>query len=180
MLAVQLVACHAAAVRALRLLKESQTIPQPDTNGNLAVKLMRTFTTQVEALQRYRGKRQQKVTVEHAFMSMLATKPLLARSRQSAANQGEGSRRSCGTGAADEPGVAGHRACGDVRFRAAELAIKVAGGAATGESSGGESRLTYLSQEPGIGRHAFERRFFVDCRGAQRGSPRAAKPDVLC
>jgi len=79
MLAVQLVACHAAAVRALRLLKGSQTIPQPDTNGNLAVKLMRTFTTQVEALQRYRGKRQQKVTVEHAFMSMPATKPLLAR-----------------------------------------------------------------------------------------------------
>ena len=69
-------------------MKGSQTIPQPDTNGNLAVKLMRTFTTQVEALQRYRGKRQQKVTVEHAFMSMPATKPLLARSRQSAANQG--------------------------------------------------------------------------------------------
>jgi hypothetical protein len=87
MLAVQLVACHAAAVRALRLLKGSQTIPQPDTNGNLAVKLMRTFTlrskpcSDTEARDRRRSQ-------SHAFMSMPATKPLLARSRQSAANQG--------------------------------------------------------------------------------------------
>jgi hypothetical protein len=56
MLAVQMVATHGAAVRALRLLKNSETVPQQDSNGNLAVKLMRTFTAQVEALQRYRGK----------------------------------------------------------------------------------------------------------------------------
>jgi hypothetical protein len=31
----------------------------------LAIKLLRTFTMQLEALQRYRGKGQQKVTVEH-------------------------------------------------------------------------------------------------------------------
>ena len=40
-------------------------MPQQDSAGNLAVKLLRTFTTQLEALQRYRGKGQQKVTVEH-------------------------------------------------------------------------------------------------------------------
>jgi hypothetical protein len=68
MLAVQMVATHGAAVRALRLLKNSQTVPQQDSNGNLAVKLMRTFTAQVEALQRYRGKGQQKVTVEHVHV----------------------------------------------------------------------------------------------------------------
>jgi hypothetical protein len=34
---------------------------QQDSNGNLAVKLLRTFAAQTEALQRYRGKGQQKV-----------------------------------------------------------------------------------------------------------------------
>ena len=65
MLAVQMVATHFAATRALRRLKGSDTIPQQDANGNLAVKLLRTFAAQTEALQRYRGKGQQKVTVEH-------------------------------------------------------------------------------------------------------------------
>jgi hypothetical protein len=68
MLAVQMVATQGAAVRALRLLKNSETVPQQDSNGNLAVKLMRTFTAQVEALQRNRGKGQQKVTVEHVHV----------------------------------------------------------------------------------------------------------------
>jgi hypothetical protein len=52
----------------LRRLKGSETITQQDSNGNLAVKLLRTFTMQVEALQRYRGKGQQKVTVEHVHV----------------------------------------------------------------------------------------------------------------
>jgi hypothetical protein len=34
------------------------------SNGNLAVKFLRTFAAQTEALQRYRGKGQQKLTVE--------------------------------------------------------------------------------------------------------------------
>jgi hypothetical protein len=68
MLAVQMVATHFAATRALRRLKGSDTIPQQDSNGNLAAKLMRTFATQTEALQRYRGKAQQKVTVEHVHV----------------------------------------------------------------------------------------------------------------
>jgi hypothetical protein len=41
---------------------------QQDSNGNLAVKLLRTFAAQTEALQRYRGKGQQKVTVEHVHV----------------------------------------------------------------------------------------------------------------
>src|ERR1700730_3749149 len=65
MLAVQMVATHFAATRALRRLKGSDMVSQQDSNGNLAVKLLRTFTAQTEALQRYRGKGQQKVTVEH-------------------------------------------------------------------------------------------------------------------
>jgi hypothetical protein len=68
MLAVQMVATHFAATRALRRLKGSDTVPQQDSNGNLAVKLLRTFAAQTEALQRYRGKVQQKVTVEHVHV----------------------------------------------------------------------------------------------------------------
>jgi hypothetical protein len=43
--------------------------PQQDSNGNLAVKLLRTFAAQTEALQRYRGKGHQKVTVEHVHVN---------------------------------------------------------------------------------------------------------------
>jgi hypothetical protein len=68
MLAVQMVATHFAATRALRRLKGSETIHQQDSNGNLAVKLLRTFAAQTEALQRYRGKGQQKVIVEHVHV----------------------------------------------------------------------------------------------------------------
>jgi hypothetical protein len=52
MLAVQMVATHIAATRALRRLKGSGTIPLQDSNGNLAVKLLRTFAAQTEALER--------------------------------------------------------------------------------------------------------------------------------
>ena len=45
-LAVQMVATHFAATNALRRLKGLDTIPQQDSNGNLAVKLLRTFTAQ--------------------------------------------------------------------------------------------------------------------------------------
>jgi excisionase family DNA binding protein len=68
MLAVQMVATHFAATRALRRLKGSDMVSQQDSNGNLAVKLLRTFAAQTEALQRYRGKGQQKVTVEHVHI----------------------------------------------------------------------------------------------------------------
>jgi len=37
-------------------------------SGNLAVKLLRTYTAQPEALQRYRGNGQQKATVEHVHV----------------------------------------------------------------------------------------------------------------
>jgi hypothetical protein len=68
MLAVQMVATHFAATRALRRLKGSDMVSQQDGNGNLAVKLLRTFAAQTEALQRYRGKGQQKLTVEHVHV----------------------------------------------------------------------------------------------------------------
>jgi hypothetical protein len=68
MLATQMVAMHVAAMTVLRRLKGSETIPQQNSNGNLAVKLLRTFVAQIEALQRHRGKGEQKVTVEHVHV----------------------------------------------------------------------------------------------------------------
>ncbi len=68
MLASQMVATHIASIKAMRRLKNSDTVPQQDSNGNLAIKLMRTFTAQIEALNRYRGKGQQKMTVEHVHV----------------------------------------------------------------------------------------------------------------
>ena len=68
MLAAQMVAVHSAAMRSLRQLKGSETVPQQDSNGNLAVKLLRTYTMQMEALQRYRGRGEQKMTVEHVHV----------------------------------------------------------------------------------------------------------------
>ena len=68
MLATQMVATHFAAITLLRRLKGADTIPQQDSAGSLAVKLLRTYAMQVEALQRYRGKGQQKVTVEHVHV----------------------------------------------------------------------------------------------------------------
>jgi hypothetical protein len=68
MLATQMVATHVAVIGTLRRQKESKTLLERDRYGSLAVKLLRTFAAQVEALQRYRGKGQQKVTVEHVHV----------------------------------------------------------------------------------------------------------------
>ena len=68
MLASQIIATHFAVMRFLRTLKNSETILQQDSNGNIATKLMRTYIAQIEALQRYRGKGEQKVTVEHVHV----------------------------------------------------------------------------------------------------------------
>jgi hypothetical protein len=67
MLAAQMVAVHSAAMRSLRLLKGSETVPQQDSNGNLAVKLLRTFTMQLEALQRYPSRGVQVVKHVHVY-----------------------------------------------------------------------------------------------------------------
>jgi len=68
MLASQMVATHFAAMRSMRALKNSDTVAAQDSNGNIAIKLMRTYTAQMEALNRYRGKGQQKMTVEHVHV----------------------------------------------------------------------------------------------------------------
>ena len=50
-------------------LAGAETIPQQDSAERALNKLARTFTTQVEALKRYRTGGQQKVTVEHVTVN---------------------------------------------------------------------------------------------------------------
>jgi hypothetical protein len=67
MLAAQLIACHNAAMECYRRAMNSQ-LPARDYHLNQANKLSRTYSTLLEALNRHRGKGQQKVTVEHVHV----------------------------------------------------------------------------------------------------------------
>jgi hypothetical protein len=68
MLAAQMVATHGAAMELLRRAMQAEYRHNLQDAGNLAVKFLRTYAAQLEALQRYRGKGQQKVTVEHVHV----------------------------------------------------------------------------------------------------------------
>ena len=68
-LAVQFTTTHIAAMRALRNLSNSDAIPQQDSNGNLANKLLRTCTMQLEALTRYRNAGKQQIVVNHVHVN---------------------------------------------------------------------------------------------------------------
>jgi hypothetical protein len=69
MLACQMVAVHNLAMMFLaRAAQKDQTSDVIDRNVNRATKLTRTFTSQIEALARHRGKGQQKITVEHVHV----------------------------------------------------------------------------------------------------------------
>lgn len=70
MLAVQMVGVHNLAMEFVRraMLKE-QTFEGINTAVARADKLMRTFTMQLDALNRHRGKGQQKVIVEHVHVN---------------------------------------------------------------------------------------------------------------
>ncbi len=64
-LAVQMASCHALTMEMLWKAKQASSPEYLQLTGNMAVKLQRTFTAQIEALARLRGKGQQTVRVEH-------------------------------------------------------------------------------------------------------------------
>ncbi len=69
MLAAQMVAVHIAAMECFRRAAiPGQTLDGRDSALRHAAKLTRTYTAQMEALNRYRGKGQQKMTVEHVHV----------------------------------------------------------------------------------------------------------------
>jgi hypothetical protein len=69
MLAAQMIACHSAAMECFRraMIKE-QPFEGRQQNLNFANKLSRTYALHMEALDKHRGKGQQKVTVEHVHV----------------------------------------------------------------------------------------------------------------
>jgi hypothetical protein len=73
MLAVQMAATHAAALRMLqRAALEQPSIEVYDSLINRATKLLRTYTMQVEALKRYRSAGEQRVVVQHQHVNVTA------------------------------------------------------------------------------------------------------------
>lgn len=64
-LAVQMAGCHALTMEMLGRAKTTERPDHVELYGNMAIKLQRTFTAQIEALARMRGKGQQTVRVEH-------------------------------------------------------------------------------------------------------------------
>jgi hypothetical protein len=65
MLAIQMAMTHTAAQQALRRLTRVDQIPQVDSAGNIAVKLLRTFTMQAETLAKLQRGGEQIVKVVH-------------------------------------------------------------------------------------------------------------------
>jgi hypothetical protein len=69
MLAVQMVTAHNAAMRCMRLASlDGQSPSGTEANINRATKLMRTYTAQVEALNRHRSKARQTMIVKHVHV----------------------------------------------------------------------------------------------------------------
>jgi hypothetical protein len=69
MLAAQMAAVHMATMTFARRLAQVENIPQQDSAERAFNKLSRTFTTQMEALKRYRTGGEQKVTVQHVSVT---------------------------------------------------------------------------------------------------------------
>jgi hypothetical protein len=68
MLAVQMAATHNLAMDLLGKTKRAQYLQQQESNGNLAIKLLRTYTAQIEALAKLRRGGEQTVRVEHVHV----------------------------------------------------------------------------------------------------------------
>ena len=68
MLVAQMATTHALAMRALGHARRAELLPQYDAHGSLAVKLLRTFTMQAEALSKLKRGGEQTVRVEHVHV----------------------------------------------------------------------------------------------------------------
>lgn len=70
MMATQMVAIHNAAMECLRRAQfDGQTFEGRDQNLKNATKLLATYARHVEALDKHRGRGQQKITVEHVTVN---------------------------------------------------------------------------------------------------------------
>lgn len=69
MLGTQMIVAQDAVMTLMRQSNNADTIVQRDTAANLAIKFMRTFTNQMEALRRHRSPGEQRVTVQHIHVN---------------------------------------------------------------------------------------------------------------
>jgi hypothetical protein len=69
LLALQMLAIHNATMTFARKLAHVETITQQDSAERALNKLTRTFTMQMQALQKYRSGGKQKVTVKHVHVN---------------------------------------------------------------------------------------------------------------
>src|SRR5665213_1071457 len=70
MLAAQMVGTHSAAMECLRrAMLQGQTFEGRNQNLKYAAKLLAIYPRQIDALNKHRGKGQQKVTVEHVHVA---------------------------------------------------------------------------------------------------------------
>jgi hypothetical protein len=70
MLAVQMAATHAVAMKMLnRAMQDQPSLEIYDSVVNRATKLLRTYTAQLEALKRYRSAGEQRVVVQHVTVT---------------------------------------------------------------------------------------------------------------
>lgn len=69
MLAVQMVGIHNLMMLTMRRVAHSQLTERTNEYVNQMSKLARAFSAQVECINRYRGKGQQKMTVEHVHVN---------------------------------------------------------------------------------------------------------------
>jgi hypothetical protein len=72
MLISQMIATQEAAMDLMRQMNGTQLRHQFEGSGNLAVKMLRTFTAQVETLKRLRSKGEQRVVVQHQHVQVTA------------------------------------------------------------------------------------------------------------
>jgi hypothetical protein len=68
MLMAQMLATNSAAAAFLRKTNHAATFEQLEVNSGITSRLLRTYALQLEALQRYRSKGKQKVTVRHVHV----------------------------------------------------------------------------------------------------------------
>ena len=68
-LLAQMAATHVAAMRTANRLAHAESLQERDSAERTYNKLTRTFTIQVEALQRYRANREEKVVMQHVPVS---------------------------------------------------------------------------------------------------------------
>ncbi len=77
MLALQMVATHNAGMQMLKRAMLTQPTDVADSIVNRATKLLRTYTAQVEALNRYRNAGKQQVVVQHQHVAVTADKAVV-------------------------------------------------------------------------------------------------------